>query len=436
MTEQEIDPVIMRAKKQVSENKEVNNRQLRRVRKQLRIEKNVLTKSGRPIIQKSLQHYVTEKVHKSGKLPNHFGIEKTYQILKRRLYWSNMYKFLQNYLAECKTCNQCKVDYITPRAPLIPIVVPDEPMAFISIDIAYMEPNTEGYKYLLIMVDIFSKYIEAVPTKDQQAPTIVNALWKSWITRHSCPRYILSDQGSNVDGASIRDVCTNFGIEKRRTSSYHSQGNSFAERNIRSIREIMRTLLLDQKLPQSYWRNILPTVVFSINSTESAATKCIPFEVIYGKYPTLPYDIVFGTVPRYIGASSPVEYLSDLKIQMSETMKKVRVALKVSRSQMQKEYNKKVQFFDYKTGEKVWMKKKRFKPGENRKLSPRKTGPWTVIRKCNNGVNFEIENDKNKKRNIIHHNRLFPYDRKKPVSAELIANDADTIVRGRDFVVV
>ena len=90
MTEQEIDPVIMRAKKQVSENKEVNNGQLRRVRKQLRIEKNVLTKSGRPIIPKSLQHYVTEKVHKCGKLPNHFGIEKTYQILKRRFYWSNI----------------------------------------------------------------------------------------------------------------------------------------------------------------------------------------------------------------------------------------------------------------------------------------------------------------------------------------------------------
>ena len=131
-------------------------------------------------------------------------------------------------------------------------------MAFISIDIAY----TEGYKYLLIMGDIFSKYFEAVPTKDQQAQTIVNALWKSWITRHGCPRYILSDQAGNVDGASIRDVCTNFGIEKRRTSSYYSQGNGFAERNIRSIREIMRTLLLDQKLPQSYWRNILPTVVF------------------------------------------------------------------------------------------------------------------------------------------------------------------------------
>ena len=116
---------------------------------------------------------------------------------------------------------------------------------------------------------------------------------------------------------------------------------------------------------------------------------------------------MFGTVLHDIGASSPVEYLSDLKIQMSETMKKVRVALKVSRSQMQKEYNKKVQFFDYKAGE-GWMKKKRFKPGENRKLSPRKTGPWTVIRKCNNGVNCEIENDKNKKQNIIHHNRLYP----------------------------
>ena len=97
------------------------------------------------------------------------------------------------------------------------MVLPDKPMEFISIDIAYMEPDKDGYKYLLIMGDVFSKYIDAIPLKDQESPTIVNALWKSWITKHSCPRHILSDQGGNVDGGTIRDICLNFGIEKKRT---------------------------------------------------------------------------------------------------------------------------------------------------------------------------------------------------------------------------
>ena len=154
-----------------------------------------------------------------------------------------MYGFLKNYVADCKTCNQCKVDPITPRAPLVPIVVPERPMEFLAVDIAHMEPDKEGYRYLLVIGDVFTKFLEAVPLKDQTSETIVNALWKSWITKHSCPRYILTDQGGNVDGATMRDICSKFGIKKRRTSGYHSQGNGMAERNIRSIREMMRTLL-------------------------------------------------------------------------------------------------------------------------------------------------------------------------------------------------
>ena len=91
---------------------------------------------------------------------------------------------------------------------------------------------------------------------------------------------------------------------------------------------------------------------------------------------------------------------------------------------MQKQYNKNVKYFDYQVGEKVWIKKKVYKPGENRKLSPRKIGPWIVVRKCSNGVNFEIENEKDKKRKIIHHNRLYPFNKSKrihkvPIEREL-----------------
>ena len=84
---------------------------------------------------------------------------------------------------ECITCNKCKADQSNPKAPLVPIVVPESPMKFLSIDIAHMETDPEGYRYLLVMGDMFSKYIEAVPMKDQATETIINAIWKAWITK-------------------------------------------------------------------------------------------------------------------------------------------------------------------------------------------------------------------------------------------------------------
>ena len=63
------------------------------------------------------------------------------------------------------------------------------------------------------------------PLKDQTAPKIVDALLRNWIYIHGSPFYLLSDQGSNVDGEVMAEICNELGIEKRRSSAYHSQGN-------------------------------------------------------------------------------------------------------------------------------------------------------------------------------------------------------------------
>ena len=75
---------------------------------------------------------------------------------------------------------------------------------------------------------------------------------------------------------------------------------------------------------------------------------------------------------------------------------------------MQKQYNKNLNFKDYANGEKVWLKVKFYKTGENRKLSPRRNGPWTILSKLPNGVNFHIINDKTREEKIVHHDRINP----------------------------
>ena len=88
-----------------------------------------------------------------------------------------------------------------------PMATLEAPMGFISIDIAYMPPDQRGSKYFLLTGDIFSKYIQAVPLKDQTATDIADALLSHWIYIHGATCFLLSDQGSNVDGTVIKKIC-------------------------------------------------------------------------------------------------------------------------------------------------------------------------------------------------------------------------------------
>ena len=52
--------------------------------------------------------------------------------------------------------------------------------------------------------------------------------------RHGPPEIFLSDQDPNVDGAEVRNALHSWGIEKRRSSPYHPQGDGQAERGIQT----------------------------------------------------------------------------------------------------------------------------------------------------------------------------------------------------------
>ena len=107
--------------------------------------------------------------------------------------------------------------------------------------------------------------------------------------------------------------------------------------------------------------------------------------------------------------------------------------LQISNERMQKDYNKNIRFNDYEAGNKVLLKTKYYKTGENRKLSPRRNGPWTVIRKLPNGVNFEIRNDDTREKKVVHHDRLTPV-KSSPVDAKLQSKQVPrkTVNQGQD----
>ena len=405
--EQSKDDVISVAMRCIESDRRIEKGRLKRVQNQLRIENGVLRKSGRPVVPASLRHFVVSELHNTG----HFGVDKTYSLLRDRFFWPNMYKYVSMFVGLCETCQKTKCDTNPPKAPLLPMVIPSAPMQFISLDIAHMPVDDDGYQYLLLIGDIFSKYIAAVALRDQTAKSIVRAFSNNWIYAHGNPYYLLSDQGSNVDGDTVRTFCDEFGIEKRRSSAYHSQGNGFAERNIRSIKDVLRAVLLQRRLKQSKWRKLLPELVFALNCSESKAINCTPYKVVFGRAPVLPIDIRFDVDQdtRVNDVVSPAEYFDERSFVLQDMFNAVIQELQLSKLKMVRQYNRNLRVIDYKEGDRVLMKVKHYKTGENRKLAPRRGGPWIVLEKLPNGVNFKVRNLSSNETKVVHHDRLSPF---------------------------
>ena len=84
-------------------------------------------------------------------------------------------------------------------------------------------------KYLLVMVDKFTKWIEAKPVKTAEARPVIDFI--SGVVHHyGVPHNIITDNGSNFTADEVKTWCANLGIKLDYTSMYHPQTNGQVER--------------------------------------------------------------------------------------------------------------------------------------------------------------------------------------------------------------
>ena len=184
--EQNSDPVISKAKQIVLQGGVIETGRIKGVQKQLRIENDLFTKSGRSILPASLRKFIVHEFHSTA----HFGSDKIYAQLKQRYYWPNVYGYISLFIKSCTIWQQVKCHTSPAKTPLIPVVIPDAPLQFFSLDIAYMPLDNHGYQFVLSIGDIFSKFIQAVALKGQTSYSIVKGLLKNWICVHGTPFYL------------------------------------------------------------------------------------------------------------------------------------------------------------------------------------------------------------------------------------------------------
>ncbi len=99
----------------------------------------------------------------------HYGYQKTYATLVQKYSWPRMKNDIEEWCRTCMTCQASKHPNRAARAPLENIVV-GAPMEIIGVDIMGPLPvSTQGNRYILVFIDLFTKWAEAYPVKQIDA---------------------------------------------------------------------------------------------------------------------------------------------------------------------------------------------------------------------------------------------------------------------------
>jgi len=181
------------------------------------------------IVPKTQIKQILEEAHDSPS-GGHFGINKTLEKIRKRFYWASCKQDVEEWCKSCKVCLARRGPAGKGKSPL-QIYNVGTPFERIQMDILEPFPLTvSGNKYLLVVVDCFTKWVEAFPLKDIRAKMVAETFLNQIVSRHGVPLEIHTDQGRTFESRVFHELSCALGIKKTRTSAFHPQSDGQVKR--------------------------------------------------------------------------------------------------------------------------------------------------------------------------------------------------------------
>ena len=186
-------------------------------------------------------------------------------------------------------------------------------------DIAELPTSSNGFRYILVVVDHFTKYINLYAMKDQTAATISRFLFEDYIRQHGAPDTLHTDQGRQFESSLIQQLCREFGIKKTRSSPYHPQGAGIVERVNRVVKAQLARYISDMG---GDWDQHLKLVELAYNTTVHSSTGFTPYFMLHGRDARLPHSLPHRLfLPTTTCKTSDLAYSMHFNMQQHVTTK-------------------------------------------------------------------------------------------------------------------
>ena len=349
------------------------------------------------VIPESLKNEVLYLCHD---IPSaaHQGIKRTLSKITSRYFWYRVSKDVKNHVLGCQQCNKNKHS----RRDKFPLTMNHAgiPMEKIHIDFIGPLPKTkEGNEHILVMVDQFTKWTEAIPLPCQEAEVTAKAAVTQFFCRFGFPLQIVADQGRNFESKLFKEICKMLHIHKLRTTAYRPSANGQAERQNRTLAAAIRCFVNSK---QDDWDEFLPLITAAIRSSVNRQTGFTPNRLMLGREVITPIELA---IPQPSAETTLVgTYAQKLEKGLQEAHQVARDTLNLQLKRMKRNYDVKSSVRTLRKGDVIYYFDKGVR-GQGSKFKSPWVGPAIItevlspstFRVCFNNCNEKVINHDNLK---------------------------------------
>jgi hypothetical protein len=239
--------------------------------------------------------------------------------------------------------------------------------------------NSNGYEYILVVVDYVSKWVEAIPCRKASTEEAIQMIKIVIFPRYDVPRFLISDGGLHFIGKDFKRCLAKLGIEHRVSTTYHPQTNGQAETSNKHLKGIlMKTVTKGGK----DWSKKLDEALWAYRTAHKTPTGMTPYQFVYGKTCHLPVELEHKAYWAIKEMNLDIDSAQlKWRIQISE-LEELRLKAyhnaSIYKERMKRWYDKRLHKKEYKEGDKVILYNSRYKVFGKGKLQSKWDGPYVV----------------------------------------------------------
>ena len=115
----------------------------------------------------------------------------------------------------CRSCVACQQSKIARHqvTPLQPVAPPSARFSIVHVDIVGSLPVSDGYSYILTVIDRVTRWPETIPSQDITAKSCADAFLLEWVLRFGIPDEIITDRRRQFVSTLRKEMCKFLGSQ-------------------------------------------------------------------------------------------------------------------------------------------------------------------------------------------------------------------------------
>lgn len=243
----------------------------------------------RVVIPKKLLPMLFKHYHEAP-TAGHLGVAKTLHRVQAHFWSSTLKAEIADMVKSCKVCQLSKPARNTKVGQLVTEIAA-RPFERIYIDhVGPFPASKKGNKYILTVVDSFSKYAVFIPARNTAAKTTVHLLKTALFAYFGFPRYLITDNVPGLRSKDMTQMCMEYGITQITTTPYHPQSNQVERVN----QGLVTALRAYHSNNHTQWDTMLHFFQISYNSAVHTSTKQSPASIFLGYNIRQPLELAWN----------------------------------------------------------------------------------------------------------------------------------------------